>query len=71
MKSTPVLRSLFLGSALLAAVTTSHSAAAAVIIWSGDGTDANWSTSENWSDGLPAGSDAVFAEVDETGTTGP
>lgn len=48
-----------------------HSAPAEVITWSGGGADDNWTTSANWSSGLPAGNDVVFSDFDATGTAGP
>jgi hypothetical protein len=71
MKPTPKIRIPLLGGALLAAVITSQTASAALTTWSGAGTDDNWSTGENWDNGLPAGNDVVFAAADATGTTGP
>lgn len=59
--ATPVVLGLCLAQAATAAVTT----------WSGGGGDDNWSTAGNWNTDQPAGNDVVFAEVDETGTTGP
>lgn len=54
-----------------AACLLAHASPAAVITWSGDGGDDNWSTSANWSGGLPADNEVVFADADANGTAGP
>jgi autotransporter-associated beta strand protein len=56
---------------LVALSLSARSATAAVTTWSGAGTDDNWSTTGNWDNGLPAANDAVFGDLDATGTTGP
>lgn len=57
-------------AAAFAGLFLAHSSLAAITTWTGDGGDDQWSTSTNWSDGLPAGNDVVFAAQDATGTPG-
>jgi autotransporter-associated beta strand protein len=55
---------------LLSGLLLSHSATAAVVVWSGAGANDNWSTAGNWIGGLPAGNEVVFGDNDATGVQG-